>query len=1353
LILARLFVFVGGLIVLALTAALVAPYFIDWTNYRADFEREASAVLGRKVVVRGDAAARLLPFPSVTFSDVEVGGVRGEPAMTIETFSMDAELAPFLRGEFLIFDMRIVKPKGIVDVAEDGTVDWAVRPSSPIPAAKIALEKLTVTDGQVEIRHRLSGRKHLVTEINSEMAAKSLAGPWRVEGKLRLDGAQAAISATTGVAGGDGRMRVRIRATPTEHPVSLEADGEVILKQDGLVYSGNFRLAESAVRNVGAETDGTEPAAPKQAETPGYRLTGQFSVDSRKLDVPAFRFETGPLDQPYTADGTASVDFGTEPRFAIKASGAQMRFDEALGATEGSSLSLEQRIKAFEAAVLDLPRPTMPGSIEVDLPAVVVGDTTIRDVKLAAEPARDGWTIRSMGATLPGRTTLEADGLLKTDGGFGFNGNLLLAVAQPSGFAAWVARDIDEAIRRLPAAGFSAKVDMTERRQLFRDLELVLGDARFRGEIDSRQPAGVRPSVFIRLDGDAMDVDGLSAFASLFVSDAGRNRFAESDLDFDVKAGPVRAAGLSAETVDTALRLRQGQLEIDRLSIGGLAGASISATGSIKDFPDNPTGNVDASIVAVDLAPLAKLAAASFADNYLLQQLERRVAAYPSLLSDARFDVVASAAANADGTSGMALSLQGNAGGSALSASLSGNGRLAEARDARLSLTLSARNEDSTALLALIGLPTLPLSSIGAGELTLSAKGVPATGLESVLEVKGDRFLASFNGTTDLDDDGFAAKGKVSVEAGDIEPWLTTVGVVLPGMGLGTAAEFSAQTDLGSGLLVLSGIDGVVNETAVAGDLNAEFKDGLPNLSGALVLDELSLDPFAAMLVGDEALKSGEGAWPSAPFTEKAVLPFFAAVDVSAGTLTAGSATAYDATLSLSIGAEGLRVDNLKATYDGGQFSGRFELRNNGGNGLISGQMQFYGADLSSDGIAGGLAGKADFSASVSGSGKSVEAVVAALSGSGTASIKGLRIDGINGDALPALLAEADKIGRDIDAARTAGFAPEIAAAGSFAGGDADVAFTIANGVLRAPPVTLQNPAARISAELRADLNTGDVSANGTVTYAAGEEAVAGAEPALRFAAPGQAGGAGISFDSEPLAQFLTQRALEREQARVEAMQAVLLEKQRLRREVRYYAALEAERSRIAAEALRKAEEEARRKAQEEARLKAEEEERQRLAAEEARRQAEEAARRQAEEEARLKAEEEARQRAEEEARRKAEEDARLKAEAEERDRIAAEQAERERQAERDRQADEKAEASRRQTEEVVRRRALQEAQQANEAARRAAEQKPARPAAPEAEQAPLPGVRQGTEMGDYPPPVKPKPSAFETIIRSLTGG
>ena len=186
--LARLFVIVGGLLVLALTAALVGPYFVDWTSYRADFEREASAILGRKVTVEGEASARLLPFPSVTFSDV-VGRRRRRTAsrrMTVETFSMDAELAPFLRGEFLIFDMRLVRPKahdrhrrrrhGRLGDAPLGAVRRR---------AQITLEKLTITEGQIALRHAASGRTHLLTEINTEVSAKSLAGPWRVDGTLQ----------------------------------------------------------------------------------------------------------------------------------------------------------------------------------------------------------------------------------------------------------------------------------------------------------------------------------------------------------------------------------------------------------------------------------------------------------------------------------------------------------------------------------------------------------------------------------------------------------------------------------------------------------------------------------------------------------------------------------------------------------------------------------------------------------------------------------------------------------------------------------------------------------------------------------------------------------------------------------------------------------------------------------------------------------------------------------------------------------------------------------------------------------------------------------------------------------------
>ena len=1171
-ILARLFVVIGSLIVLALTAALVGPYFIDWTNYRADFEREATAILGRRVTVHGSASARLLPFPSVTFSDVSVaGGPNGEPAMTIETFSMDAELAPFMRGEVLIFDMRMVRPNVVVDIAEDGTVDWSVRPSTPPAISSVAIERLSVTDGRIELHHRPSGRTHIVDGLQAEVSARALRGPWRMEGTAQLDGLPVRLALSTTPPGTDGNIRVRTRVTPVSSGgVAIEADGAVAQGEDGPSYAGTFTLTERP-------SDKGDRTPSKEAPAPGFRVTGDFALTSDRLDIGSFRFETGPLDNPYTAEGKALVEFGREPRFSIEADGAQVRLDEAIGG-EGTTLTLGERLAGFRDVLASVPRLPIPGEVSVNLPAVLVGDTTVRDVRLSAEPAEGGWNVRSAAATLPGRATLEAEGFLHTDETLGFDGSLLLAVGQPSGFAAWLAKDIDEAIRRLPKAGFSAKVVLTPERQQFNDLELILGEARFTGEIESRQPANARPAAYVRLEGGAVDEATLSALASLLVNDSGNARFPEMGVDAEIGAGPVTIAGLTAGRVDTALRLRRAQLEIDRLSISDLAGASVSATGSLSDFPDRPAGQIDASIISVDLEPLVTAAATAHPESPVIAGIARHLTSHPGLLADARIDVVASLATDKDDKASLAVSLQGEAGGTLLSANLSSSGNPARPRDMPFSLTLSARNAEGAPLLALAGLPVLPVASPGGGELALSLDGSLAGGMKSKAELRGEGLLATFSGATSLDDDGTSAKGAVRLSSSDIEPWLLSLGASYPGLGLGLAVELDAQADFANDLLVLEGIRGALGEVSVAGDLNVRLANGQRDISGALVLDEITLDPFAETVFGQEALSPSERMWPEAPFSPAAAPPFFADVGITASRVHAGGADLSDASFTLKLDREGLGINDLRAAYAGGRLTGRGELKNPSGTGILSAQFALEDARLASD----GLSANVSVAGTVTGSGKSLESLVGSLAGSGTIHLADVAIRGLNAGAFPELLARADAVGRDISAAAINSFAPELVAAGPFEGGSADIAYTIAAGVLRAPPVTMHDGETSLTAEPRIDLNNASLSLTGTLTYDAGDAAVTGAVPEVNFEVAGPIGQAEISYDIVPLTQFLTQRALEKEQARVEAMQAVLLEGQRLRREARYYAALQAERERKAAEERRAAEEAARQKALEE---------------------------------------------------------------------------------------------------------------------------------------------------------------------------
>lgn len=90
-----------------------------------------------------------------------------------------------------------------------------------------------------------------------------------------------------------------------------------------------------------------------------------------------------------------------------------------------------------------------------------------------------------------------------------------------------------------------------------------------------------------------------------------------------------------------------------------------------------------------------------------------------------------------------------------------------------------------------------------------------------------------------------------------------------------------------------------------------------------------------------------------------------------------------------------------------------------------------------------------------------------------------------------------------------------------------------------------------------------------------------------------------LTTDVSALTNYLSLRAFEKERRRVEAMQASVLEKQRLRREVALYrfqaAERQAEKERAEAEAKAKAEEEARLKAAAEERLRQEKEQQERL--------------------------------------------------------------------------------------------------------------------------------------------------------------
>jgi flagellar biosynthesis GTPase FlhF len=259
---------------------------------------------------------------------------------------------------------------------------------------------------------------------------------------------------------------------------------------------------------------------------------------------------------------------------------------------------------------------------------------------------------------------------------------------------------------------------------------------------------------------------------------------------------------------------------------------------------------------------------------------------------------------------------------------------------------------------------------------------------------------------------------------------------------------------------------------------------------------------------------------------------------------------------------------------------------------------------------------------------------------------------------LAEVLPDADVEGFVVDSANVVPLAERAFTGGELVLGDVAGTFTVSAGKAAIRNLSASLPQTRVTGEVSGDLASGETVATVAIAPDPGKEAIAGAEPAVTFTFEGNAGEMRRMADTSALEGYLSLRAFEREQRRVEILQASVLEKQRLRREIIGANAREARREeealaeqrrllelqrRMEEERAARQEAEAKRKAEEEAARKAAEEAAARKAAEE------EAARKAAEEEAARKAAAEAvaRREAEEEAARKAaaEEEARRKRE------------------------------------------------------------------------------------------------------------
>jgi len=234
------------LIVAALLAVLVVPFFIDWSDHREAFEREASALIGHKVTVKGDADAKFLPIPTFTFTDIEVGKKGAQPLMSAGRLKVRVELIALLSSKINVIDMELDAPQVSVRVGGNGKTNWALNSArkNENDRFQVKLGPVTIRDGSIYFVDQKTLRSLSVDEINATVTAQSLIGPWKLEGQAKQNNDPFDFKLATGKFS---ENKIRIKTTLLLKELGFEGilDGEVSLPQEGpeatdLAYKGNM---------------------------------------------------------------------------------------------------------------------------------------------------------------------------------------------------------------------------------------------------------------------------------------------------------------------------------------------------------------------------------------------------------------------------------------------------------------------------------------------------------------------------------------------------------------------------------------------------------------------------------------------------------------------------------------------------------------------------------------------------------------------------------------------------------------------------------------------------------------------------------------------------------------------------------------------------------------------------------------------------------------------------------------------------------------------------------------------------------------------------------------------------------
>jgi uncharacterized protein involved in outer membrane biogenesis len=1110
-------------VIVALVAALVAPLVVDWSQYRAAFEEEASRLTGLAVRVNGTIDARILPSPRFKLRDVAVGAVGHEPQIRAGTVELELGLGPLARGEVRATEIRLLAPQISVRLDDAGAPEWPMPSASP-PGDALGVSRLTIDDGRVTFSDAASGAQLALEKLSFNGDVRSLLGPFSGDGAFMAGGESFSFHVSCTRAGDDGNLKLRLGVDPADRPLTTEIEGLLGFAGGVPQFDGIF----SAARPVGVTLAGGQ-----RVMNDPWQLAGKLQATPRAAKLQEVVLQYGPEERAVVFNGKADITLGARAHLDGEVSARQVDVDRMLAAPDVTHRPPLIMLKSLLDEFITGVRPPLPLSVGLSVEAVTVGGAAIQALRGRVRFDGDrGWALEDVGLRAPGFTSVTVSGRLGGAQGLLLAGPAGIESSDLKTLVAWLEGRTDQSPGRVQTLSAHGDVTIARDRLVLEHLSASLDREKLEGRIAYSFAAGSHSAA---LDADLhaarLDVDAIVAFAQAAASDGSFEIPRAASLTLDV--GEATLAGIDARALNARLKVNAGILHVDRLSIGDIGGAALEASGRIDELSSQPRGQVNVDINAATLDGLAAIA------GRYAPQVPASVRPFSGRLAPVKIHGALTIERAGKTGSVARLALGGNLGALRLTLNGEATGTPAQADTALLRVTGRLDADDGGALVRLLFLDRVLAVDQLPGQMTLTANG-PLNGEIRVnaLAAAGG-FSAVADGAMHLRGEG-APTGSLQLKAtaADLRPLQRALtgqatGAPLPPVSLAVIVGIAGPDLSVTDLSVSSG------KSSLRGRLDLKVADPV-GVAGEISGDDLDVATAAGLLFGLPSAAAGAKSWSAAPvggglfglvsgsvafkFDRAALAPVWVARDLK------GVAHFAPPEIELT---------DLDGKLAGGRLGGGFTLRHDPQTFAGHGHLEI--ADASAAAVSGTSMIDGLLSAKLQGEsqGLSPEGIVGAFHGGGTVSLARAQLAGFSAAAFEAAMRLADQSGGAVDAGKIRAVVGAAMDSRKLAVAKADVEVTIAGGQLRVANAVLPaQDGAQLALDGTLDLKAAMIDAQFILSTEPAANALILARPELAVTLKGPLAAPERKLDIANLLGWLSLRAAEQQTRRLESLEA-----------------------------------------------------------------------------------------------------------------------------------------------------------------------------------------------------------------------